>query len=79
MKSKIIINDVDLTEKFKDEQDIYLTSTWFKRCYRDNKRFNPKDVRVNGLNQYFIQIGNDKDISKRIYFKDIEEFKFFKR
>lgn len=69
---KILINGLDVTKKFKTEQDIYLTATYFKTLLQDKKPFKSSDVRVNGLNQYFIE---NKDKS-RTYFKDISIFEF---
>jgi hypothetical protein len=73
-EAKILVNGQDLTEDFKTEQDVYLTSTWYNTCKYDNKEFNPEDVRVNGLNEYFIELENEE----RVYFQDVKVFELLK-
>ena len=73
-EQKIIINGKDETEKFKTEQDVYLTASWFRITLYDGKPFNNDSVLVNGLNQYFIEL----DDGVRVYFADVKTFTFYK-
>lgn len=74
--SRVLINGISKTRKFKTESDIHRTSTWFTTTLYDNKPFNSDDIRVNGLGEYFIALSDD--MKERIYFKDIKVFNFIK-